>query len=70
MKLNSSFAGILVSYDRSAGRIQAIRPEVCAEFVTKAEQSKADLKDEVDDKSIEEQLGYWMERYSERWRGN
>lgn len=70
VKLNSSFAGILVSYDRSAGRIQAIRPEVCAEFVTKAEQSKADLKDEVDDKSIEEQLGYWMERYSERWRGN
>ena len=70
VKLTSWFAGILVSYDRSAGRIQAIRPEVCADFSTKAEQSKKDLKDKADDEIIEEQLGHWIERYGERCRGN
>ena len=61
------FAGIVVSHDQAAGRIQAIRPEVCAEFATKAEQSYQDLADPDEDKIIQEQLEYWMERQGQKW---
>lgn len=67
VSFTSWFAGIVASYDQTAGRIQVIRPEVCAEFATKAEQALHDLTDKADDKIIEEQLDYRKERYGDKW---
>lgn len=68
VNITSWFAGIVASYDQSAGRIQVIRPEVCAEFATKAERSQLDLTDEDEDKMIKEQFDYFIERYGDKWR--
>lgn len=44
-------------------QIEAVRPEVCAEFARKAQQELPKLRDSTEDKLIEEQLSWWLERY-------
>jgi hypothetical protein len=68
--ITSWFAGVVVSHEPTEGRIQVIRPEVCAEFATKAEQDQLALMDPDEDKIIEEQIDYWMERYGHKWLSN